>query len=865
MTESLRSSPASNDSDSAAPTSVRHLQKLCVARLRRAAILPRMIPRNALASASTFARRATVSLLVWTAALPAAVSAAEVQFNRDIRPLLSDRCFACHGPEAGQRKAKLRFDKTDGPEGAYRSRKGVAAIQPGSPEQSSLWQRLVTSDPEEIMPPPDAGKKPLTAEEKEHFKQWIQDGARYQDFWAFVPPRLPETPETADKDWSRRPIDRFVLRKLEAAGMAPNPEADKRALIRRLSFDLTGLPPTREEIRAFLADDSPLAYERVVDRLLASPHYGEHMTKYWLDLVRFSDTNGIHHDHYRELTAYRDWVIRAFNANLPYDEFARWQLAGDLYEKPTTDQLIASGFNRLHLIIDVGTALPEESYTRNVIDRVTAVGAAFMGMTVQCCVCHDHKYDPMTMKDFYQLFSFFNNIDAQPETGRRSGTDFRRGLQPPYMDLPSDEQAARLAELEAAVKQADAALKQARQTAAKEKDAAKKKPLVAEQKKAEQALKSAQTARDNLLLEIPAAMVMKERAERRPSYILIRGGYDNHGPEVGRETPGFLPPSPKKDGVKDRMDLADWFVSGQNPLTARVAVNRFWQQLFGVGIVKTSEDFGAQGEWPSHPELLDFLTRSFTDSGWDVKALMKRVVMSKTYRQSSKAAPEAFARDPENRLLGRGARFRMDSEMIRDQVLFTSGLLSPKLYGKSVKPPQPEGLWKSVGMPSSYPKEYIPDAGEKIYRRSLYTFWKRGMPPPQMTILNAPSREECIARRERTNTPLQALLLLNEKEYLKAARGLAAAILSDASLKDDPARLAAAYETVTSQLPDEKERRTLLAALADLEKIYRDDTQLADEICEGLPPSVGADKSGLAAWTLLVSSLQNLDITKTRQ
>ncbi len=416
-----------------------------------------------------------------------------------------------------------------------------------------------------------------------------------------------------------------------------------------------------------------------------------------------------------------------------------------------------------------------------------------------------------------------------------------------------------MAALEDRVKQADAELKRLEAALSKLKDRREKAAFSGQQKKLQQALKAAQAERDNLLLEIPAAMVMKERAERRPSYILIRGAYDNFGEEVGRETPGFLPPSRATEGVKDRLDLANWFVSDQNPLTARVAVNRFWQQLFGVGIVKTSEDFGAQGEWPSHPDLLDHLTRSFIDSGWDVKGLMKRVVMSRTYRQSSAAQPEAFARDPENRLLGRGSRFRMDSEMIRDQVLFTSGRLSLKLYGRSVKPPQPDGLWKGVGMPSSYPKEYIPDSGEKIYRRSLYTFWKRGFPPPQMTILNAPSREECIARRERTNTPLQALLLLNEKEYLRAARNLARRTLSDLSLEGDAGRLAAVYETITSQLPDEKERGALLAALADLKKIYSGKPAMAAAVCEG-----GASPE-LAAWTLLVSSIQNLDITKTRQ
>ncbi|MFT4587339.1 MAG: mono/diheme cytochrome c family protein [Candidatus Binatia bacterium] len=794
----------------------------------------------------------------------AALSAQDVQFNRDIRPILSDRCFQCHGPDAPERKAKLRLDRADGPEGAHRIRKETAAIKPGSPEESALWHRITSDDAEEVMPPPGSHKKELTAHEQELFRRWIQAGGKYQDFWAFVPPSKPEAPQVKNDRWSQRALDRFVLRKLETKGMTPSQTADRRAVIRRVTLDLTGLPPTREEIRAFLADESDLAYERMVDRLLASPRYGEHMTKYWLDLVRFSDTNGIHHDHYRELTPYRDWVMRAFNANLPYDDFVKYQLAGDLYPEPTRDQLIASGFNRLHLIIDVGTALPEESYTRNVIDRVTSVGTAFMGLTVQCAVCHDHKYDPIKSKDFYQLFAFFNNLDAKPETGGRSGTDFKRGLQPPYINLTTAAQEARIKELDKRVSEADKRAKLSKHDLTKSTDATRKKTLTAQVKQAEKDLKAVKAERDAFMMGIPGAMVMKEKAEKRPAYMLIRGAYDNRGEQVERGAPAFLPPLPKKDGDRTRMDLARWFVSPENPLTARVAVNRFWQQFFGVGIVKTSEDFGAQGEWPSHPDLLDFLTVSFVESGWDTKSLMKRIVMSETYKQDSRATPEQFVRDPENRLLARGSRFRMDSEMIRDQALATSGLLSAALYGKSVKPPQPKGLWKSVGMPSSYPSVYVQDTGEKIYRRSVYTFWKRGMPPPQMTILNAPSREECIARRERTNTPLQALLLMNEQEYLKAARRLAHRTLTDRSL-DSAARLNAIYETITTQLPDAKESKTLLTAVKDLEAVYRESPALAAQLCEGAPPPPGSTQADLAAWTLLVSSIYNLDIVKTRQ
>ena len=361
-------------------------------------------------------------------------------FNRDVRPILSDKCFHCHGPSEEDRQAELRLDQAEGDEGAYRKLDELAAIAPGSIEDSALWHRITTTDDDLVMPPSDSPKPALTDSEKDILKRWIEAGAEYSDFWAFVPPKSPNIPEVDGNQWSELPIDRIVLRRLKEEGLSPSSQADRRTLIRRLSFDLTGLPPTREEIHNYLADESPDAYERLVDRLLAKPQYGEHMTKYWLDLVRFADTNGIHHDHYREMTPYRDWVIRSFNDNLPYDEFVKYQLAGDLYPEPSQDQLIASGFNRLHLIIDRGTALPEESFARNVIDRVTAVGTAFMGMTVQCTVCHDHKYDPMTMKDFYQLYAFFNNLDGDPETGGRKGADFERGLQPPYISLATEEQ-----------------------------------------------------------------------------------------------------------------------------------------------------------------------------------------------------------------------------------------------------------------------------------------------------------------------------------------------------------------------------------------------------------------------------------------
>ena len=775
--------------------------------------------------------RAGAAVLLTGLATSLSAPAAEVSFSRDIRPILSDKCFACHGPDGRKRKGTLRLDRSDGPDGAYRVHEGSTAVKPGSLADSELWQRITTDDKEEVMPPPKAHKKPLSPEQLQLVKGWIEAGAPYETFWAFEAPRKPELPAVAQRDWSSRPIDLFVLRKLEEHGLAPSPEADRRTLVRRLTFDLTGLPPTRDEIRAFVDDEDPDAYERLVDRLLARPQYGEHMARYWLDLVRFADTNGMHKDFYRNFVAYRDWVIRAFNDNLGYDDMLRYQLAGDLLPEASQDQLVASGFNRLHLIIDRGTALPEESHTKNVLDRVTAVGTVFLGMTAHCASCHDHKYDPLTQNDFYSLYAFFNNIDAAPETAGAP----RQGLQPPFISLATPEQTRKLADFDRRL----AAL------AGKENEA-KRKEL--------------QKQRDAFDRGVPKAMVYRERAEIRPAHFLNRGQYDDPGEERPRDTPAFLPPLRKKGEIATRLDLAEWFVAPEHPLTARVQVNRLWQQFHGVGLVKTSEDLGAQGEVPSHPELLDYLAVTFAESGWDIKALVKRIVMSMTYRQSSVATAEQYQSDPENRLLARGSRFRLDAEMIRDQILATSGRLSPRMYGPSVKPPQPDGLWKAVTMIG---ERYKADTGEAIVRRSLYTFWKRGMPPPQMTILNAPIRDACTARRERTNTPDQALLLLNESEYMLSARTLARRAIGQEGDRD--ARIDLLWETVTSTLPDEAERAALAKLVEDTAAHYRDHPDLAGALCQGLDLPGPDESAELAAWTMAVNTLYNLDITKTRQ
>ncbi len=777
-----------------------------------------------------------------------------IQFNQEIRPLLSNNCFHCHGPAEEDRQADLRLDV------------------PGSVDVEELVARITSSDPDLVMPPPESHKK-LKPAQIALLERWAAEGAPYEAHWSFLPLKPVTIPQVHNGDWSTLAIDRLALSHLESKGMRPNERADRRTLIRRVTFDLTGLPPTLEEIEAFLNDSSENAYDRLVDRLLASPRYGEHMARYWLDLVRFADTNGLHHDHYREMTPYRDWVIRAFNDNLPFDKFITDQVAGDLHDNPTIDQQIASGFNRLHLIIDRGTALPEESFVRNVVDRVTAVGTAFLGLTVQCAVCHEHKYDPISQKEFYQLYAFFNNFDGEPETGGRSGSDFQRGLQPPYLELPSAEQEAKLAALDSRISEYTAEI---RQLKSQQDDSAKTAEGSVEGEgdgpadrlaAAEQELKTAQADRTKLLLAIPATLVMKEREDLRPAYVLVRGVYDQHGERVERDTPAFLPPMQQKDGLKTRLDLAEWLTDASHPLTARVAVNRFWQQFFGIGLVRTSEDFGAQGEPPSHPQLLDYLALSFMNSGWNVKTLVQSIVLSETYKQSSTAPREMFVDDPDNRLLARGSRFRLDAEVIRDQILAVTGLLNSQQFGPSVKPPQPSGLWKTVVMPSSYPREYKPDVGEKIFRRSIYTFWRRSLPPPQMTILDAPTRESCIARRERTNTPLQALLLMNEQQYFQAAMHFAQTLLKSSETTDEE-RIQLAYERITSQLPNEATISQLVLALDQFRNIYREN---ADDAATMIADAGGSSKPSteeqgeLASWTMLIHSLLNLDITKNHQ
>jgi hypothetical protein len=948
-----------------------------------------------------------------------------INFNRDIRPVLSNKCFQCHGPNEKDREEELRLDVSDGEQGALTPRDDYFILKPGEPEESELWWKITEEYEDERMPPPNSHKEPLTKEEIANFTQWIKEGATYQDFWAFVPPTKAKLAKVKYKRWVSNSIDNRVLASLEGQGLKPNVEADKRTLIRRATFDLTGLPPTLDEIEEFLNDKSRNAYPRLVDRLLDKKSYGEHMARYWADLVRLADTNGMHHDFDREFSAYRDWVIRSYNDNLPFDDFIKYQLAGDLYDDPIRDQLIASGFNRLHLIIDKGTALPEESLHKNVVDRVQAFGTTFLGLTVHCAQCHDHKYDPITQKDYYQLYAFFNNFGGAAETGGEP----ERGLQPPFINLTTPKQEKELADFDGRNRALDfelLAIERRQGLSEKWPDKFKKvavpwiwsesgsrsksvefrttldltvKPesaiarfvalpepnafkrgafqgnipklndvqnagetvavvseaevfvngislgkaltlndgVAAELSDILQSGKNVITAKSTgktgfaFILEykiggetntftsspdwmvrsdkdsswassievhdpehesiwttkvrskdvlrvqkqiadlkanrtayyhtIPAAMIMSEMDPPRQTTMLVGGAYDAPDAPVERNTPGFLPPMEKKKGMYSRMDLAEWLVTPNHPLTARVAVNRFWQQIFGVGLVKTSEDFGAQGEWPSHPELLDELAVSFVESGWDVKQLFRSILLSNTYKQSSDANSAAYTKDPENRQLARGSRYRLDAEVIRDQILAVSGQLNSTMYGKSVRPPQPEGLWEMVNMVANRP--YVPDDDDNIYRRSIYTFWRRAMPPPQMTIMNAPSREYCLPRRERTNTPLQALLMMNEEEYFKAAKACTKLTLEETD--DLETGLSVTYEKITSHQPSEDRLKLMEETLAEFFDIYENDKALTESLTPELSGSEFDKRVELAAWTMMTHSLLNLELTKVRR
>jgi hypothetical protein len=1042
--------------------------------------------------------------LVWMAcpvllALPAALAAAAeplpatVEYNRDIRPLLSDACYQCHGPDAARRKADLRLDT----EAGARADLGgdTRAVVPGDPARSELLRRVSSDDEDERMPPAKSGRR-LSRRQVALLRRWIEQGAKWQKHWSFLPPRRPDLPPVRTPGWVRNGIDRFVLARLERDELHPSPEADRVTLLRRVSLDLTGLPPTPAEVDAFLADDRPGAYERAVDRLLASPRYGERMAARWLDAARYADTNGYQSDGERHMWRWRDWVIDAFNANKPFDQFTVEQVAGDLLPDPTLAQRIATGFNRNHRGNGEGGIIPEEYAVEYVVDRVDTTATVWLGLTLGCARCHDHKYDPIRQREFYQVFAYFNNV---PERGKA----VKYGNSPPVLKAPTADQQRRLGELDRRVREAEAALDRltpvlqsaqrewenahtrlpptpwspargvvahfaldgttppagtfrggpaayvpaprgraadfdgrrfldagdvghfgfydkfslaawvyprgpqggvvlSRMTDEPQADgyslhlvqgrlqvnlvkrwlddairvetdrplapdrwqhvlvtydgsrvaagvrvyldgrpeklrvllddlnqsfdtkeplrigggagpggrfhgsirdvrvynevvppdraevvatpeaideilavpAGKRTPAQAhklrawfQERHAPGAVRRAAGELDRLRRQrerfeesIPTTMVMEEMPRSRDTFVLLRGVYDKRGDKVGPGVPAVLTPLPP-GAPPNRLGLARWLVDPANPLTARVAVNRYWQAYFGTGLVKTAEDFGSQGEWPSHPELLDWLATEFVRTGWDVKALQRLLVTSATYRQSSRLTPELWQRDPENRLLARGPRVRLPAETIRDQALFAAGLLVEGLGGPSVKPYQPAGLWHELA-----DTEYLPDRGPGLYRRSLYTFWKRTVAPPSMMTFDASPRETCVVRETRTNTPLQALTLMNDVTFVEAARVLARRVMREGGPTPE-GRLTLAFRLATARGPRPAELKVLLDDLGYHQSHYRQDRPAALRLLSigEAPRDPRLDPCELAAYTAVANLILNLDEVVTKE
>ena len=940
-------------------------------------------------------------MLAWP--WPMALGADPVRFNRDVRPILSENCFECHGPDAAKRKADLRLDA-----GVL----GQALIAAGKLGESELFQRITHADPEERMPPADFGRA-LTAAEVETLRRWIEQGAQWEKHWAFIAPKRPAVLAAHDSDWPRGTIDQFVLAKLHATGLQPSPEADRETLLRRVTFDLTGLPPSPAEIDAFLADASPRAYEVVVDRLLASPRYGERMAIDWLDASRYADSHGYSLDRRRVMWPWRDWVIAAFNDNMPFDQFATEQLAGDLLSGSTLAQKVATGFNRNHSIQSEGGVIDEEYRVETVVDRVETTSAVFLGLTFGCARCHDHKYDPISQKEFYEFYSLFNNV---PETAHVGNAD--KLADRPFLKAPTrlqQELMAVLSEQETKLKAtADAEAKSVELTEwiwiddalpegvvplgnggggtgfqfvsgpdhpvfngkkshrrsskgrgqhlvqnaksplrvddntrlftyvfldsknppkqimlqwndgkswdhrvywgeekigwGKEGTVSRrnlgplpkagewvrlevsaqsvglgagsqitgwaftqfdgtvywdKAGLVARKKtEAEKQLDVVRGRLAKLEAEVPTTMVMGEKSPPRKTFVLNRGQYDQPSEvEVGAGLPVALGQWPDNLS-RDRLGLAKWMTSGANPLTSRVTVNRLWQMHFGTGIVKSVEDFGAQGEWPTHPELLDWLATEFVRTGWNLKAMHKQIVMSATYRQSSRVTPALLEADPANRLYARGPRFRLPAEMIRDHALSASGLLVSRIGGESVKPYQPPGLWGEVVF-SNVPR-FQQDHGAKLYRRSMYTYWKRSVPPPNMQVFDAPSREVCVLKRPSTNTPLAALVLMNDPTFVEASRKLAERVMRERDT--DAARVKRLHRLICGRQPTPAEQQLLLGTLNDLLEDFRAESDAAAELMT-VGESVrdeSLDLTELAAYASLANAVFCTDEAITR-
>ncbi len=736
-----------------------------------------------------------------------------VSYNFNIRPILSDKCYKCHGPDATHREAHLRLDIADSAYAALTVTKGAYAIVPGKPEQSELLTRITSSDITFMMPPPDAHLGMLNNYEKKLFRKWIEQGAKYEKHWAFTVPVKAPLPSVSDKAWPKNEIDYFTLQHMDQEGLAHNEQADKERLLKRVSLDITGLPPSLEMMDQFFADNSEHAYDKMVDRLIATDQYGEKMALHWLDVARYADSYGYQDDNIRTQWPWRDWVIHAFNKNMPYDQFITWQIAGDMLPNASKEQILATGFFRNHKYTEEGGVVPEEYRIEYLIDKTKTYGKGILGVTIECAQCHDHKYDPFKQKDYYSLLAFFNNTK---EIGYEGDVSISKPAKMPMLFIDSNDRKNILSYIH-------------------QKDT-------------------------NTLM----VSVMGERDTLRKTYILSRGRYDAPATEV---QPNALPAVMKFDTTefpRNRLGLAKWTVSKNNPLTARVFVNQIWQEFFGKGIVKSAGDFGMQGDLPTHPELLDWLAADFMEHGWDIKRLVKQIVMSATYRQSAKTTPEKISKDPENTYLSRGPRTRLPAEFIRDLVLSSSGLLVKTIGGPSVKPYQPQGLWENATSGRGVLATYKQDHGDSLYRRGMYTFIKLTVPPASMVMFDASNRDQCEVRRLKTNTPLQALIMMNDPTVLEASRVLAEKLSAEQNARAD--KITKAFRLIVCRKPSDKELKTLEDYYQDQFEAFTQkklDAEKTIAIGE-FSVSKNIDMNAAAALTKVINVIYNLEETITK-
>ena len=814
-----------------------------------------------------------------------------VSYTRDIRPILAENCFYCHGQDATQRKADLRLDTRAG-------QRAEGIVTPGNLAESALAERIRAADATKLMPPAKSNRK-LTESQKKLLERWITEGALFEEHWAFVPPKRLPVPAIAG---TSHPVDAFLDARLREKGLAANPLADRHALIRRLSLDLTGLPPTRDEVTAFVNDPAPNAYEKQVDRLMASGHYGERLALPWLDAARYADSNGFQQDGDTFQWVWRDWVVKALNDNMPFDRFTIEQIAGDLLPGATPEQKVATGFNRNHLVNGEGGAIPDEQRHVIYFDRIDVTATNWLGLTMACAQCHDHKYDPITQRDYYSLMAGFNQLSESGLAGNQSS---KTRVSPPFLEYPLPGQRENLARLEKAVTELNTQMDRQRadwekQVAADEKFSdkalrdkvlakASDKPLDQtakdkqkneekrrtdrdkairdhfEQKVAADLVARIKAARDKVAVfrndELPKVMVMADD-KPRDTFLLNRGEYLKPGAKVDFATPGFLP-MPAAGAPKNRLGFARWLVAAQNPLTARVAVNRMWQNLFGAGLVRTPEDFGAQGEQPTHPELLDWLAVEFRESGWDMKKMNRLLVTSAAYKRSARVTPEQIRLDPDNRLLARFPRVRLPAMVLRDVALATSGLLDRRVGGKPVYPYQPAGIWETLAITKERDFTYPASTGTDLYRRSLYTFWRRTVGPANM--FDASTRQACRVGAGQTNTPLHALTTLNDSTWNEAARVLAARLIRE--MPEDTARLNRLYELVLARQPSPAERMTLTRILQRQRGAFAADRAGAAQVIAAgtAPVEMKQDPVELAAWTQMCLATYNLDEALTRE